>query len=185
MIRQLWNLLNTVYGSVNSLLHGGTRQPLAEREEPGQQPGRQDPHHGYPFRNPREQMDFNEFLEAEQSRTTQNLGIAEITEYTRLSETVRRLTPDGLAIEESEILLKTTSGLIITSQQIIGGGQCCVCRGYSDWEHYYLCAECGLGMCRLHVCAVEGVAYCPEHARKARYELETWNLDEGRAPYDS
>lgn len=184
MIRYLLRIFNVGWAALKDMFELACGHPMAEPPAPDPQPGRRNHPHGFLFRDPREQMDANEFFEAEQSHTIRNLEMEGIAERTRLSETVRRLTPDGLAIEEAESLLRTTSGQLVSPQHLVGGGRCCVCQGYADREHYYHCAECGLGMCRLHVCAVEGVAYCPEHARQALYNLETWNLNEGRTPHD-
>jgi hypothetical protein len=184
MIQLLIEVFTQGWEALEAQLRRTRTQPAAEPDEPEAQPEAQNPRIDISFEDPREQMDFNAFLNSVQSQTVRGIDMEEIGDPTPVSSTQRRLTPDGLATEERESLLRTPSGQIINPQQLHGGGRCCVCQGYADREHYYHCAECGLGMCRLHVCAVEGVAYCPEHARQALYNLETWNLNEGRTPHD-
>lgn len=151
-----------------------------ELEEPQVMHRGQAPQGGFYFEDARDQLDANEFFEAEQSRTTRSVEIEDIAEWTRLSEHSRRLTAQGLVTEEGQILLRTTTGQIVTPEQLYGGGKCWVCGGYCDREHFYLCTVCGRGLCHLHVYAVDGFPLCPPHARQALYNFDTWSRRDSR-----
>ena len=126
------------------------------------------------FRDPREQLDVQEWLEATQSQSEERMEIVDVRRDVRMTRQVRRLTPDGLIIEEREALLQTTHGQIIHRDELFGGGQCCVCGGYADREHFYLCQACGRGLCELDTSVLRGMTFCPEHFEAAEYYLDTW-----------
>ena len=149
---------------------------LYTRPQPEGEPGGS--RGGLHFEDWRDRLDANEFFEAEQSRTQSSFEIREVSAQTPRGRTVRRLTPAGFATDVAETLLKTNTGRIITPEQLVGGGQCAICGGFTDERHYYQCTLCGLGLCQTHVYFFTLYPLCPRHARSALYHMNAW-LDRG------
>ena len=147
-------------------------EPVPRPVHPLEGPPRETP---FRFDHPRDQLDANELLEAEQSRKEDYFEIRPVSNLNQRQIKVRRLTACGFETKQSESFYRTSSGLIITRDELIGGGRCSVCNEYCDREHFFTCAVCGLGCCRLHVFFWEGHTFCPMHARQLLYEEDKWD----------
>lgn len=139
---------------------------------------------GLHFATPQDQLDVNEWLEAEQSRQSRQLHVSEVGQRTAAGRTVRRLTAEGVVTEEIEVLLQACYGGIIAQEELVGGGRC-VCGGYADRDHFVLCQVCGAGLCVRHAFPVEGIWLCPDHARWYLDHRRTWGSGEPQTRWTS
>jgi len=129
------------------------------------------------FDNPRNQLDANEFVEAEQSRTRYRVVIQRVRPRMTKASVVRRLTAHGYETDQFETMFETTTGQIVSQEQLLNGGRCLICGGYADRDHFHLCVfpGCGCGLCQRHVYFFDSIPLCPAHARRLLHDLDTWN----------
>lgn len=129
------------------------------------------------WRDLRDQLDANEFFEAEQSRDRRRIEIAPLRERTTTQTTSRRLTATGFQTEQDQTFLQDGAGRIIREEDLYGGGQCWVCGEYADRQHFLHCAICQRGICPSHGYPYEGFVFCPVHAKQALWITDTWNAN--------
>ena len=129
---------------------------------------------GAHFANERDQLDANEFFEAEQSRIEDSLDILEVGPHTQTAAETRRLTSDGFVTERSTTLLRTNYGRIINRDQLTNGGRCSECGQYADASSFFVCAVCGVGLCPLHVHTLETIPLCRIDFRRVLHCLDMW-----------
>lgn len=164
------NFLKSILGLLGM---GQRRGALRVPHEPTYSQARRRPH--IYWENMDDQLDANEFMEEVQSRTDAFVSVQRMEKRMRVSSSVRRFTSDGLVTESHSVLFETTHGVLVSAEELVGGGQCSRCRGFSDKAHYHLCTLCGKGLCQRCVRFIDDAPYCDSHALLVLNHLDTWN----------
>ena len=120
----------------------------------------------------REQLIAGEAMEETQSVTRRRIHIVRASRSVVSSRERRSFTEEGLVTHTDEFFLHTAEGRLITGPELHGGGQCFVCRQFTDKIEF--CAVCRRPLCFACAHPWESIKVCPEHQRLLAFHRDTW-----------